>query len=292
MSLSPATHALIELALAEDLGESGDLTSAYFVPEDQIASAIIIAREACVVGGVEVAFEVFGKIDTRCEIEVAASDGREVERGGRVMSISGPTRALLTAERTALNFMQRLSGVATTTRKFMRRMAEAEGSVAQLLDTRKTTPGFRELEKAAVVAGGGTNHRIGLYDAVMVKDNHLLAERSLDAIRRSITALHDDHPEVSVELETDTLDQVRDFLGLDRVSFILLDNMSTDQLHEAVKMRDEAGSPIKLEASGGVNLDTIADIAATGVDFISVGALTHSAGAIDLAMELEISTND
>ena len=291
MPLSPATHALIDLALAEDLGEHGDLTSAYFVPDDQVGSAVIVAREACVVAGVEVAFEVFEKVDRRCDIEVAASDGREVEAGDRVMSISGPTRALLTAERTALNFMQRLSGVATTTREFMRRMATAEGSVAQLLDTRKTTPGFRELEKAAVVAGGGTNHRIGLFDAVMVKDNHLLAEKSLDAIRRSIAALHEDHPEVSVELETDTLDQVRDFLGLDGVSFILLDNMNPDQLREAVRMRNEAGSPIKLEASGGVNLDTVADIAATGVDFISVGALTHSAGAIDLAMELEISAD-
>jgi nicotinate-nucleotide pyrophosphorylase (carboxylating) len=292
MPHSPATHALIDLALAEDLGENGDLTSAYFVPEDQVASAIIVAREACVVAGVEVAFEVFEKVDERCKIEVAASDGCEVERGDRVMSIIGPTRALLTAERTALNFMQRLSGVATTTREFMRRMAPAEGSVAQLLDTRKTAPGFRELEKAAVVAGGGTNHRIGLYDAVMVKDNHLLAEKSLAAIRRSIAALREDHPEVSVELETDTLDQVRDFLDLKGVAFILLDNMNTDQLRAAVKMRDEAASPIKLEASGGVNLDTVADIAATGVDFISVGALTHSAAAIDLAMELEISTND
>jgi nicotinate-nucleotide pyrophosphorylase (carboxylating) len=291
MPLSPAIHALIDLALAEDLGDSGDLTSAYFVPEDQFGSAVIIAREACVVAGVEVAYEVFEKVDQRCEIEVAASDGREVEAGDRVMSIHGPTRALLTAERIALNFMQRLSGVATTTRQFVRRMATAEGSVAQLLDTRKTTPGFRELEKAAVVAGGGTNHRIGLYDAVMVKDNHLLAENSLDAIRRSIAALQADHPEVSVELETDTLDQVRDFLDLDGVTFILLDNMNTDQLREAVKMRDDAGSPIKLEASGGVELDTVADIAATGVDFISVGALTHSAGAIDLAMELEILTD-
>lgn len=284
MSLSESTHALIHLALAEDLGFAGDLTSAYFVPEDQRATAVIVAREACVLAGVEVAVEVFEKIDSRCEIEVAASDGSDVELGDRVLTIAGPTRALLTAERTALNFLQRLSGVATMTREFVHRV---EGR-AKLLDTRKTTPGFRELEKAAVVAGGGSNHRMGLYDAVMVKDNHLLAENSLDAIRRAIADLHADHPKVSVELETDTLDQVRDFLGLDGVKFILLDNMNNDQLREAVALRDAAGSSVKLEASGGVNLDTVSDIAATGVDFISVGALTHSAGAIDLAMELEI----
>lgn len=287
MALSQSVHALIHLALAEDLGNVGDLTSAYFVPADQWATAVIVAREACVLAGVEVAVEVFEKIDARCEIEVAASDGSDIEAGDRVLTIKGPTRALLTAERTALNFMQRLSGVATTTREFVKRV----GGRAKLLDTRKTTPGFRELEKAAVTAGGGTNHRLGLYDAVMVKDNHLLAENSVDAIKRSINALHVEHPEISVELETDTLDQVRDFLALDGVNFILLDNMSCDQLRAAVAMRDAAGSSIQLEASGGVNLDTVADIAATGVDFISVGALTHSAGSIDLAMELKIDSD-
>lgn len=287
MALSQSVHALIHLALVEDLGTAGDLTSAYFVAEDQYATAVIVAREACVLAGVEVAVEVFEKIDARCQIAVAASDGSDVEAGDRVLTIKGPTRALLTAERTALNFMQRLSGVATTTREFVKRV---EGR-AELLDTRKTTPGFRELEKAAVVAGGGTNHRIGLYDAVMVKDNHLLAENSIAAITRSIDALHAEHPGISVELEADTLDQVRDFLGLDGVKFILLDNMSCDQLREAVAMRDAAGSSIRLEASGGVNLDTVADIAATGVDFISVGALTHSAGSIDLAMQLEIDAD-
>jgi len=287
MALSQSAHALIHLALAEDLGNAGDLTSAYFVPEDQFATAVIVAREACVLAGVEVAVEVFEKIDSRCEIAVAASDGSDIEAGERVLTIKGPTRALLTAERTALNFMQRLSGVATITRKFVKRV---DGR-AKLLDTRKTTPGFRELEKAAVAAGGGTNHRIGLYDAVMVKDNHLLAENSIAAIKRSIDALHAEHPDISVELETDTLDQVRDFLELDGVKFILLDNMSTDQLREAVEMRDAAGSRIQLEASGGVDFDTVADIAATGVDFISVGALTHSAGSIDLAMELEIDSD-
>ncbi len=287
MPLSQSVHALIHLALAEDLGNAGDLTSAYFVPEDQWATAVIVAREACVLAGVEVAVEVFEKIDSRCEIAVAASDGSDVEAGDRVLTVKGPTRALLTAERTALNFLQRLSGVATTTHEFVKRVSGR----AKLLDTRKTTPGFRELEKAAVAAGGGTNHRIGLYDAVMVKDNHLLAENSVAAIKRSIDALHAEHPDISVELETDTLDQVRDFLGLEGVQFILLDNMSPGQLREAVAMRDAAGSLIKLEASGGVTLDTVADIAATGVDFISVGALTHSAGSIDLAMELEIDTD-
>ncbi len=289
MSLSPAVHALIDLALAEDLGDAGDLTSAYFVAEDQRATAVLVAREPCVVAGIEVAFAVFEKVDARCGIEVSAADGYELEAGDRVMRITGPTRALLTAERTALNFLQRLSGVATLTREFVRRIG-SHGH-ARLLDTRKTTPGFRELEKAAVLAGGGSNHRIGLYDAVMVKDNHLMAENSLAAIRGSIAALHADHPEIGVELETDTIDQVRGFLGLEGVTIILLDNMSLDQLREAVALRDAAGSTIRLEASGGVDLDTIGDIASTGVDFISVGALTHSARAIDLAMDLDISAD-
>ena len=189
--------------------------------------------------------------------------------------------SILTAERVALNFIQRLSGVATLTRKFVDAIA---GTGAVILDTRKTTPGLRALEKAAVVSGGGRNHRFGLYDMVMVKDNHLAANAGLDFLQYSIDRLHAARPGVRVELEADTVEQVRGFLKLHGVEVILLDNMTPGQLRECVAL---GAGRVKFEASGGVTLDTIGKIAATGVDFISVGALTHSARAIDFSLDLE-----
>jgi len=197
-----------------------------------------------------------------------------------VAEIEGDARALLTGERVALNFLQRLSGVATLTRKFVGAVA---GTKTHILDTRKTTPGLRALEKAAVVAGGGHNHRFGLFDMVMVKDNHLLAETDLHRLQDAIRRCRADHPEVRIELEADTLDQVRRFLTLMGVDVILLDNMRLEEMKEAVEL---GAGRVQFEASGGVNLDTVAGIAATGVDFISVGALTHSARAIDFSLEL------
>jgi nicotinate-nucleotide pyrophosphorylase (carboxylating) len=271
---------LIEAALAEDIG-AGDLTSLYFVPAERRSTAFIVAREAGVLSGGEVALEVFRKVDPAIEATLLVSDGDRISAGAYVMKIEGPSRSVLTAERTALNFMQRMSGVASATRRYV---DEVRGTSAQILDTRKTIPGWRLLDKQAVLHGGGTNHRMGLYDRVMVKDNHLVAEGRLEELQEAIRRLKADHPAVEVELEADRLEQVKAFLDLEGVDYLLLDNMSLDELRLAVELRGDQRFP-RLEASGGVNLDTVAGIAETGVDFISVGAITHSVKALDLALD-------
>ena len=273
------TSTLIDLALAEDIGP-GDVTSSYFVPEHREARGLILSKSAGVVAGVEVAEEVFKRVDDETSFKVLLESGNQVSLGAYVIEIRGKARSLLTAERVALNFLQRLSGVATKTRQFV---DSVEGTGAKILDTRKTTPGWRALEKAAVIAGGGANHRMGLYDRAMVKDNHLVAERGIEALQKAINQLRVDKPVGEVELEADRLEQVEAFLKLDGVDYILLDNMNNDSLRKAVEMREGKG-PL-LEASGGVDLQTVAAIAKTGVDFISVGALTHSATALDLSLE-------
>lgn len=279
--MDQTTNKLIDLALAEDIG-SGDVTSEYFVPEGRVASGVIIAKDIGVVAGVEIAAEVFRRVDPETVVEILLESGSAVSQRTPVLKVSGKARALLTAERVALNFLQRLSGVATKTSQFVRL---TEGTEARILDTRKTTPGWRSLEKGAVLAGGGTNHRMGLYDRAMVKDNHLVAEGGIEALQGAISRLRAEKPGVEVELEADRLDQVEAFLALEGVDYILLDNMSLEQLRRAVELRQ--GNKPKLEASGGVNLETVAGIAATGVDFISVGAVTHSAVALDLSLEFE-----
>ena len=288
MSIScEVTSALIDLALREDVGENlqtGDVTSAYFVPQDSISSAYIYAKQEGVLAGMEVAAEVFHRVNPELKVVQLKKDGDVLLRGERVLEVSGHARSILTAERTALNFLQRLSGVATQTRAYV---AKVETTNAKVLDTRKTTPGWRALEKGAVVAGGGKNHRMGLYDRAMVKDNHLVAENKLEALQDAIDRLHADRAGVEVELEADTLEQVQGFLSLRGVDYILLDNMNYEMMRDAVAMRDDSGSAVALEASGGVTIDTIAEIATTGVDFISVGALTHSAVALDLSLEFE-----
>lgn len=288
MSIScEVTSALIDLALREDVGENlqtGDVTSAYFVPQDSISSAYIYAKQDGVLAGMEVAAEVFHRVNPELKVVQLKKDGDVLLRGERVLEVSGHARSILTAERTALNFLQRLSGVATQTRAYV---AKVETTDAKVLDTRKTTPGWRALEKGAVVAGGGKNHRMGLYDRAMVKDNHLVAENKLEALQDAIDRLHADRAGVEVELEADTLEQVQGFLSLRGVDYILLDNMNYEMMRDAVAMRDDSGSAVALEASGGVTIDTIAEIATTGVDFISVGALTHSAVALDLSLEFE-----
>lgn len=274
------SHELIKMALAEDIGE-GDVTSAYFIPEERMARAFLTVRREGVVSGVAMAKQVFAEVDPTLDVQVMVEDGSRVGEGAMLMKVEGKARSILTAERTALNFMQRLSGVATLTARYV---DEVKHTRAQILDTRKTTPGYRALEKQAVLDGGGTNHRMGLYDRAMVKDNHLAAEGGLESLQAAIRLLKSEKPNVQVELEADRLDQVADFLEIEGVDFILLDNMSLEDMRKAVAMRDD-NSKIRLEASGGVNLDTVRDIAETGVDFISVGALTHSAPALDIGLD-------
>lgn len=277
--MQPEVEQLIDLALREDIG-AGDVTAEYFVPAGVQSRAFMLVKDSGVIAGLDIAERIFAKIDPSIETRQLVKDGSVVSHGTRVMEITGAARALLTAERTALNFAQRLSGVATKTASFVSLTKETN---AQILDTRKTTPGWRWLEKMAVRAGGGMNHRMGLYDRAMVKDNHLVAENGLEWLQQAILKLKSEKPGVEVELEADRIDQVEQFLTLDGVDFILLDNMSNAQLREAVALRGDSGP--KLEASGGVNIDTVAAIADTGVDFISVGALTHSAVALDISLE-------
>ena len=273
---------LIELALAEDIGD-GDVTSLYFIPEERRACAFVAVRKDGVVSGVELAARVFAAVDRELDVEILIADGSRVSSGALLIRVEGSARSILTAERTALNFLQRLSGVATLTAHYVEQI---KGTRAQILDTRKTTPGYRLLEKQAVLDGGGRNHRLGLYDRAMVKDNHLVAEGGTQAIQAAIHRLKSDKPGVEVELEADDIEQVRSFLTMDGVDHILLDNMSLEQLREAVDLRGERGKPM-LEASGGITLESLRTIAKTGVDFISVGALTHSAPALDIGLDFE-----
>jgi nicotinate-nucleotide pyrophosphorylase (carboxylating) len=266
----------VAVALAEDVG-AGDLTSLFFIPETHRSRARILAKQTAIVAGTGPAKSTFQQVDDDLKVEVTAPDGAPVHPGDTILQISGRTRSILTGERVALNFMQRLSGVATLTRAFVEAV---KGTGAQILDTRKTTPGLRKLEKEAVAAGGGANHRMGLFDAVMVKDNHLLARPDLAA---AIQALRKEHPGVLIELEADSLEQVREFVRFPEVDVILLDNMSPGELRACIALRRPG---LKFEASGGISLQTVRSIAETGVDFISVGRLTHSAGAIDFSLEL------
>jgi nicotinate-nucleotide pyrophosphorylase (carboxylating) len=261
----------IDRWLAEDVGD-GDLTSLAVVEEDAMCTARILLKEPGVVSGLEVATEIFDRLGAT--LEPMAGDGDQVGPGS-VARIAGPARGVLTGERLALNVLGRLSGIATLTRRYVDAVA---GTGAVILDTRKTTPGLRALEKHAVACGGARNHRLGLYDGILIKDNHLRLAASLgEAVTRA------EKTGVPVEVECDTLDQVREALAASADS-LLLDNMTLDELREAVGL---AGGRVRLEASGGVTLETVRAIAETGVDFISVGALTHSAPALDVSLEVE-----
>ena len=266
---------LIERALAEDVG-AGDVTAAAVVPEDARASARIDQKAPGVIAGLRVAAAVFSKLDPELRFQALAVEGEWRERG-EVARIEGRARSILTGERVALNFLGRLSGVATLAARYVQAV---EGTGVRILDTRKTTPGLRELEKEAVRTGGATNHRAGLYDAILVKENHAaIAGGVVEATRRARAGAEG----MTVEVECATLAEVDDALaaGLGR---ILLDNMSLDDLRASV---EKARGRAKLEASGGVNLETVRPIAETGVDYISVGALTHSAPALNLSLEIE-----
>jgi nicotinate-nucleotide pyrophosphorylase (carboxylating) len=279
MEIDADTRELVARALLEDLGP-GDITAEAVVPEDATGRATITQKAPGVVFGIEVAAEVFRQAGAgELEAAVAESEWRD-DIPAEVARAAGTARALLAAERTALNLLGHLSGVATLTARFVRAI---EGSGARILDTRKTTPGLRALEKAAVVAGGGTNLRMGLYDAILIKENHAAIAGGVgEAVRRAREA----RPGLPVEVECRDLDEVRQGAeaGANR---LLLDNMSPAELREAVAAARGSNGP-ELEASGGVTLDTVAEIAATGVDFVSVGALTHSAPALDLSMTLAL----
>jgi nicotinate-nucleotide pyrophosphorylase (carboxylating) len=270
-------HDPVGNALNEDIGQ-GDL-SALFFANSVPATARLFAKQPLIVAGTKVAAEVFQRVCQSPKISVCSADGTPVQADTSILTVTAPANTLLSAERTALNFLQRLSGVATLTSHYVKAVSHTK---ARILDTRKTTPGLRLLEKEAVLAGGGTNHRIGLYDMVMVKDNHIAAAE-IHLLQDRIQHFKSLHPNIKIEIEADTLEQVDLFLTLAHVDVILLDNMSLDSLQKAVSMN--AGR-VKLEASGGVNLSTVAAIAETGVDFISVGALTHSAPAVDISMEI------
>ena len=269
----------IGVALQEDIGE-GDVTTEFFVPANLQASARIRAHEKAIAAGTKTAVEVFQRVDPAVRAEIIRADGSDVGAGDVIIEIRGSARSILKAERVALNFLQRLCGIATLTRKFV----EAAGNHrVKILDTRKTTPGLRALEKAAVVAGGGANHRFGLFDMVLVKDNHLVSHAGFSAFAETVRKLRRERPDMRIEVEADRLDQVRTFLQVGDVDVILLDNMKPAQIREAVAL---GKNKVKFEASGGITLKNIRQIAATGVDYISIGALTHSARAIDLSLEM------
>jgi nicotinate-nucleotide pyrophosphorylase (carboxylating) len=269
-------------ALAEDVG-SGDATTLAVVPENLEVSASIVAREECVCAGLQVAECVFKELDPKAVFEYVVQDGDRCSRGCILARVTGKAQAILTGERTALNFLQRLSGVATMSRIYVD--ALTPGSVTQLLDTRKTTPGWRALEKYAVKMGGATNHRFGLYDRVMIKDNHRELAKLLgpDSIQLAVQACRDKFPKLEVEVEADTLDEVKAALEAE-ADYILLDNMDNETVAKAIEL---AAGRSKLEASGGITLERIASLSALNVDFISVGALTHSAPAVDIALDIQ-----
>src|SRR5213593_5236915 len=269
----------IAAALKEDIGD-GDVTTDFFVPETLHATGRIIVREKAVVAGTGAAAEVFRQVDPSTDIEISHSDADEVAAGDVIMEVRGLARSILKAERVALNFLQRLCGIATLTREFV---AAAGNHSVKILDTRKTTPGLRALEKAAVVAGGGVNHRFGLYDMVLIKDNHLATLEGLSSFADRIQQLRQERPNMRIEVEVDDLEQARAFAEIDGIDVILLDNMTPAQIREALALRKDH---VQFEASGGITLKNVKRIAATGVDYISIGGLTNAARAIDIGLEM------
>ncbi len=278
-----AAH-LAELSLHEDLQQAGDLTSQATIPEQLSAAVRVVVRQQGVIAGLGVLPLVFRLLPGSVRSELLLRDGDEVCAGSVAAEVHGPVRTLLTGERTVLNFLTHLSGIATRTAEFVRAV---RGTSAQILDTRKTLPGYRLLHKYAVRCGGGVNHRFGLYDGMLIKDNHLAARGSSScagAVKAARDFLRERRLPVPVEIEVDTLEQFRDALT-ERPELVLLDNMTCDQLREAVALRALLAPDTRLEASGGVNLQTVHAIAQTGVDRISVGSLTHSSPALDIAFD-------
>lgn len=272
---------LIDMAIEEDLGGSCDTTTVAVIDPDLKAKGLFIAKEDCVCAGLEVAEMVFKKLSPSVRWTPLVKDGDFCKNKSVLAEVEGPAHALLTGERTALNFLQRLCGVATTSKRYA---DAAAGTNTIILDTRKTTPGWRNIEKYAVAVGGSSNHRIGLFDRIMIKDNHreMAGLEGLGGIIRSVKKAREKFPALEIEVEADTLDEVREALDAG-ADYILLDNMTNEQMAEAVKMN--AGKA-KLEASGGITLARIPSIAALGVDFISSGALTHSVKSTDISLDI------
>jgi nicotinate-nucleotide pyrophosphorylase (carboxylating) len=278
-----ACQRLVTWALEEDLGSAGDLTSQGLIPADLPGRAMFVARSPGVVAGLLAAQQTFAQLNPALSFTCETTDGSPVKAGDLLATVSGRMRSILAGERVALNFLQRLSGIASLTARYV----AALGSLpCQILDTRKTTPGWRLLEKYAVRCGGGHNHRLGLFDGVLIKDNHLAAlGPQLGRVAEAVRFARAQHGTgVPLEIEVDTLDQL-DIALKEQPDIVLLDNMSLDQLREAVRRRNRSAPGVLLEASGGVTLSNLRDIAETGVDRISVGALTHSAPALDIGLD-------
>lgn len=279
---------LIQRCLLEDVG-TGDITSELIIESDQSAEGQFLAKGSGILAGLEVAKRVFEQVDRSISLDWQLGDGSPIEVGQEFGIITGPARAILTAERLALNFLQRMSGIATETARYV---AAIEGTGAVILDTRKTAPGLRALDKWAVRLGGGQNHRMGLFDMILIKDNHISAAGGIEEAIEAVKQDNSTGPKLDIEIEATTLDQVRDILAVGRVDRILLDNMvaggtdgqiDTSRLTTAVNLID---GRFQTEASGNVSLETVRSIASTGVDFISSGALTHSVTALDLSLLL------
>ncbi len=279
MTVDGSILELVRRALAEDVGE-GDVTTESTVPAGHVSRGVITARADGVIAGMDVARAVFAERDPELTFTSRVEDGDRVAAGTVLATVEGRTRAILTGERVALNFLQRLSGIATATAACV---AALEGSRTRVLDTRKTTPGMRTLEKYAVSAGGGENHRMGLWDMVLIKDNHIEAAGGIAA---AVSAARAGHPDLAVEVETQSIDQVASAMGAgaDR---IMLDNMTTEQMRDAIALIRSVDSPPEIEISGGLTGDRLRAMAELGPDFVSVGSLTHSAAALDISLEIE-----
>jgi len=281
LKLTNEIELLIDLALREDLGENGDVTSNCILNSDDEGQASIIVKKDGIIAGLPIAEWVFKKVNPGLKVENRVEEGSKVQRDEEVVRIIGPLAGILTAERTGLNFLQRLSGIATLTAEFVRKVA---GTKVRILDTRKTTPGFRVLEKYAVRAGGGGNHRFGLYDMVLIKENHIAAAGGIaSAVEQTRENMKKRDLNLKIEVEVRNLSEVEQVLNL-AVDRLMLDNMSSQKIREAVK---SANGKVELEVSGGVTLETVREIAETGVNYISVGALTHSAPSLDLSLLID-----
>lgn len=276
----PGVHAILRAALREDIGR-GDVTTRALIPARAVARADLVSRQECTVAGAAVTAALFQMMDARLKVRIAIRDGQRAGAGQRVMRITGPAKSILTAERVALNFIQRLSGIATLTAAFVRGAGPRNVAV---MDTRKTTPGLRRLEKYAVRCGGGRNHRMGLDDMILIKDNHRMFWAGEGGLGEAVRTARRAYPHLPIEIEVESEAELRDALA-GRPDWILLDNMPTGLMARCVKI---ARGRCKLEASGGIGLGNIRRIARTGVDAISIGRLTHSAPAIDMSLELEV----
>lgn len=270
------TKEIIKYSLAEDVG-TGDITTDNLNISHKIADAVVLAKQDCIIAGIDVAIRVFNTVDPDIQSTKRNSDGDYVEKDARVLLLRGSISSLLKAERVALNFLQRLSGIATLTRKFVE---ATKGTNAKILDTRKTTPLLRELEKYAVRMGGGYNHRMGLYDAVLIKDNHITA---VGSVTQAVKTIRDALPNTFVEVEVKNLEELQEAID-NKVDRIMLDNMNPETIRKAVKITNKK---VELEVSGGINLENVKEVAATGVDYISVGAITHSYQSCDFSLLVE-----